>query len=95
MAKLRDSTPTAVYIGSNSAEDVASCVSSAWSTKPLHMTTAQMIGGISIQLQQNADGPIVALVDIKPVGANTTAKYYSQLPYDDTWYFEQVKHCMM
>lgn len=95
VAKLRDSTPTAAYLGSNSVEDVVACVTGAWSAKPLRMTTAQMFGGTSIQLQDNAGGPIVALVDIKAVGANTTAKYYSQLPYDDTWYFEQVKHCMM
>ena len=91
---LRNAAPTAVYAGDAAAEDVLSCVSNAWSAKQLPMSTEEVFGGTSIQLQEKTDGPIVALVDITPSGAHTLAKYYSRFSYDDTWYFTQVKNCM-
>ncbi|HZX70379.1 MAG TPA: hypothetical protein VFE77_06125 [Rhodanobacter sp.] len=91
---LRNTAPTAVYVGDNTAEAVATCISNAWSAKQLQMTTVPVFGGTSIQLQESADGPIVALVDITPTGSHTTAKYYSRFSYDDTWFFKQVQNCM-
>jgi hypothetical protein len=91
---LRNAAPTAVYAGDATAEDVLSCVSNAWSAKQLPMSTEAVFGGTSIQLQEKANGPIVALVDITPSGGHTLAKYYSRFVYDDTWYYTQVKSCM-
>lgn len=91
---LRNAAPTAVYAGDATAEDVLSCISNAWSAKQLPMSTEYVFGGTSIQLQEKADGPIVALVDVMPSGGHTLAKYYSRFTYDDTWYFTQVKNCM-
>jgi hypothetical protein len=91
---LRNAAPTAVYAGDATAGDVLSCVSNAWSAKQLPMSTEAVFGGTSIQLQEKADGPIVALVDVTPSGARTLAKYYSRFSYDDTWYYTQVKNCM-
>lgn len=92
---LRDSTPTAVYDGSASVEDVAACVAQAWSTKPIQVKTSQLFGGTSIQLQKDSGGPILAVADIKAVGPRTVAKYYSRFPDDDSWYFQQIKQCML
>jgi len=91
---LRNETPTAVYAGDSTAEDVLSCISNAWSAKQLPMSTEYVFGGTSIQLQEKVDGPIVALVDVTPSGAHTLAKYYSRFTYDDRWYYTQVKNCM-
>ncbi|TCI10510.1 hypothetical protein EZM97_16710 [Dyella soli] len=92
---LRDSTPTAVYQGDGSAEEVASCVSDAWATKPVKVTMNQQYTGTTIQLQQTEGGPVVALVDVKPVGATVVAKYYSNFQEDDSWYFERVRDCVL
>lgn len=91
---LRNGTPTAVYAGDATAEDVLSCISGAWSAKQLPMSTESVFGGTSIQLQEKVDGPIVALVDVTPSGSHTLAKYYSRFTYDDRWYYMQVKDCM-
>jgi uncharacterized protein YceK len=91
---LRDSRPTAEYVSDGAVEAVAGCVSNAWSTKPVHVTTNELYSGTTVSIQQAEGGPFVALVDIKPVGATTIAKYYSQFTTDDTWYFTQVKNCM-
>ncbi|MBB6244013.1 hypothetical protein HDE79_003488 [Rhodanobacter sp. MP1X3] len=93
--KLRDTVPTAVYVGSSSASDVISCVSNAWATKHFQIDTVPLPSGTSLQLRENDSGPVLALVDVTPTaGGTTTAKYYSQMPDDDTWFFQQVKSCM-
>jgi len=93
--KLRDTVPTAVYVGSSSASDVVSCVSSAWATRHFLIDTVPLSTGTSLQLRADENGPVMALVDILPTaGGTTTAKYYSQMPDDDTWFFQQVKGCM-
>ncbi|WP_243048379.1 hypothetical protein [Dyella sp. RRB7] len=91
---LRDSKPTAVYEGGGTAEDVATCVNAAWSSKPVHLSTIVLYSGTTIELRETEGGPVVALVDIKPVGAKTVATYYSQFSTDDTWYFDHVESCM-
>ena len=91
---LRDSKPTAVYEGEGTAEDVATCVNAAWSSKPVHLATVVLYSGTTIKLSETEDGPVLALVDIKPVGAKTVASYYSQFTTDDTWYFDSVESCM-
>jgi uncharacterized protein YceK len=90
---LRSSKPTAVYEGEGSAEDIATCVNAAWSTKPVKLSMNVLYSGTTIEIRQTDDGPIVALVDIKPVGPRTIATYYSQFPSDDTWYFNQIEDC--
>lgn len=91
---LRDSTPTATYAGQGSAEAVATCVSNAWAAKPVNLQTIVLYSGTTIEIRQTQDGPVMALVDIKPVGAHTTAKYYSHFPDDDSWFFDHVETCM-
>lgn len=91
---LRNGTPMAVYAGSSSAGDVASCVSVAWATKNYQISTEPLISGTSLQLRATDSGPVLALVDIAPVGAKTVAKYYSRMPDDDTWFFKELKGCM-
>jgi uncharacterized protein YceK len=95
VGSLRDSTPTAIYVGTASVEDVAGCVSQAWSTKPIQVKTVDLFGGTSIQLQKDSGGPVLAVADIKAVGPKTVAKYFSRFPDDDTWYFQQIKDCML
>jgi hypothetical protein len=91
---LRNGAPTAAYDGSSSVSDVSSCVASAWAAKPLEIATVPLISGTSLQLHETDDSPVLALVDIVPVGDHTTAKYYSRMPDDDSWFFKQVKECM-
>ena len=91
---LRSSKPTAAYAGSGNVGDIASCVAGAWDTKPVHLSSYEVFAGITIEIRQTENGPAVALVDIKPAGERTVATYYSNLDEDDTWYFEQVEHCM-
>ena len=91
---LRNGTPTAVYAGSSSAGDVASCVSAAWATKHYQISTEPLVSGTSLQLRATDNGPILALVDIVPVGEKTVATYYSRMPDDDSWFFKEVKGCM-
>lgn len=91
---LRNDAPTAAYRGTSSVGDVASCVSSAWATKPFKIANVPLVSGTSLQLRQTDSSPVLALVDITPVGDHTTAKYYSRMPDDDTWFFKQVKECM-
>ena len=91
---LRDSAPTATYVGQGSAEAVATCVSDAWTAKPVNLQTIVLYSGTTIEIRQKQDGPVMALVDIKPVGAHTTAKYYSHFPDDDSWFFDHVETCM-
>lgn len=93
VGSLRNSVPTATYASSDSASDVVSCVSDAWSRGKLEVSAVDTVDGTSIQLQQKEDGPVLALVDIKPSGARTIAIYYSHLPYDDSWYFQQIRQC--
>lgn len=95
VGSLRDSTPTATYASSNSAPDVVSCVSDAWSRGKLQVGATTTVDGTSVQLQETDDGPVVAMVDIKPSGDRTIAIYYSKLPYDDSWYYQQIKQCML
>jgi hypothetical protein len=92
---LRDTIPTAVYVGTSSVADVVSCVSTAWATKGADIDTVPFIGGTSLQIQKTDDSPILALVDITAgSGGRTIAKYYSRMTDDDTWFFQQVKSCM-
>ncbi|QNK03340.1 lipoprotein [Dyella telluris] len=91
---LRNSKPTASYAGAGSAGDIASCVSNAWGTKPVHLESHVLYTGTTIEIHKTPDGPAVALVDIKPVSDRTVATYYSNFDEDDTWYFEQVAHCV-
>ncbi|MBB6247895.1 hypothetical protein [Rhodanobacter sp. A1T4] len=91
---LRNGTPTAVYMGSSSASDVVSCVSTAWATKHYQIDAVPLTSGTSLQLAESDSSPVLALVDIVPTGANTKATYYSRMPDDDTWFFQQVKSCM-
>jgi hypothetical protein len=91
---LRNGAPTAAYTGTSSVSDVASCVSSAWAAKPFKIANVPLVSGTSLQLQQTDSSPVLALVDITAVGDHTTAKYYSRMPDDDTWFFKQVKECM-
>lgn len=91
---LRNGTPTAVYMGDSSASDVVSCVSTAWQTKHYQVNPVPLVSGTSLQLQESDSGPVLALVDIVPTGANTKATYYSRMPDDDSWFFRQVKDCM-
>ena len=95
VGSLRNSTPTAVYKGDGAVGDVASCVTDAWSTKSLDVEGDVQYTGTTIELRQSKDSPVIALVDIRPVGATTVAKYYSNFPTDDTWYFERVRDCML
>src|ERR1700727_3264131 len=53
---LRNAAPTAVYAGDATAEDALSCISNAWSAKQLPMSTGNVFGGTSIQLQEKTDG---------------------------------------
>ena len=91
---LRDSKPTAVYEGGGTAEDVATCVKAARSSKPVQLSTIVLYSGTTIELRETEGGPGVSLVDIKPVGAKPVATYYSQFSTDDTWYFDHVESCM-
>lgn len=91
---LRNSAPTAVYAGDTSAEQVTSCVSSAWAKKHYQVTAVPLLSGTSLQIQDTATSPVLALVDIVPTGAKTVAKYYSRMVDDDSWFFGQVKDCM-
>ena len=91
---LRNDAPTAAYTGTRSVSDVVSCVSSAWATKRFKVSNVPLVSGTSLQLQETDGSPILALVDITPVGDHTTAKYHSRMPDDDTWFFKQVKECM-
>ena len=91
---LRNGAPTAAYAGTSSVSDVASCVSSGWATKPLKIAEVPLVSGTSLQLQETDNSPVLALVDITPVGDHTIAKYYSRMQDDDTWFFNQVKDCM-
>jgi uncharacterized protein YceK len=91
---LRNSKPTASYAGEGSAADIASCVSDAWGSKPVHLESYVLYTGTTIEIHQTENGPAVALVDIKPVSDHTVATYYSNFDEDDTWYFQQVAHCV-
>lgn len=95
VGSLRNAAPTATYASSESAADVVSCVSDAWSRGKLQVGATGTVNGTSIELQQTDDGPVLALVDIKASGERTIAIYYSNLPYDDSWYFQQIKQCML
>ncbi len=91
---LRNSKPTASYAGAGSVGDIASCISGAWSSKPVHLESYVLYTGTTIEIHQTENGPAVALVDIKPVSDRTVATYDSNFDEDDTWYFEQVQHCV-
>jgi hypothetical protein len=91
---LRDSAPTATYAGNGSAEAVADCVVNAWSEKSLNLQRIVLYSGTTVEIRETADSPVIALVDIKPVGANTIAKYFSHFPTDDSWFFDHVETCM-
>ncbi|WP_243040478.1 hypothetical protein [Dyella sedimenti] len=91
---LRNTKPTAVYEGRGSVADIASCVSGAWSAKPVHLESDVLYTGTTIEIHSTADGPTMALVDIKPVSDRTVATYYSAFNEDDSWYFEQVERCV-
>ncbi|HET6552930.1 MAG TPA: hypothetical protein VFG49_05260 [Dyella sp.] len=91
---LRDSQATAMYRGNGSVQDIAACVSAAWSQKPVHLVTNVLYGGTTIEIHMNDRAPAVALVDIKPVSDKTVASYYSSFKDDDSWYFEQIDHCV-
>lgn len=91
---LRNTKPTASYSGPGSAENIATCVSGAWASKPVHLQSYVLYTGTTIEIHQTEDGPTVALVDIKPVGDHTVATYYSNFKEDDSWYFQQVEDCV-
>jgi hypothetical protein len=91
---LRNAKPTASYAGRGSTADIASCVSDAWSSKPVHLESYVLFTGTTIEIHQTENGPAVALVDIKPVSDHTVATYYSNFNEDDTWYFQQVERCV-
>lgn len=91
---LRNGQPTAMYEGTGAAGDVANCVNTAWSAKPLHLSMIVLYSGTTIELRKTEDGPVVALVDIKPVSDKTIASYYSSLDEDDSFYFDHVQSCM-
>ena len=91
---LRNSKPTASYAGPGSAADIASCVSNAWGTKPVHLESYVLYTGTTIEIHQTANSPTIALVDIKPVSDHTVATYYSNFNEDDSWYFQQVQDCV-
>ncbi|MFC4526168.1 hypothetical protein ISN76_19925 [Dyella halodurans] len=91
---LRDSAPTATYAGSGSAEAVADCVVNAWSAKSLSLQRIVLYSGTTIEIRETEKSPVIALVDIKPVGENTIAKYYSNFPTDDSWFFDHIETCM-
>ena len=90
---LRDTVATGYYVGDASVEDVASCISSDWSKKPLSMSVVPLLGGTSIQLSDGAAGKMVALVDVVATGATTTARYYSK-PGVDSSYSDAVMDCL-
>ncbi|HZX72024.1 MAG TPA: hypothetical protein VFE77_14520 [Rhodanobacter sp.] len=90
---LRDTRATGYYVGTVSVSDVADCVSSAWSNKPLHMQVVPLFGGTSIQLEDGANGALVALVDVVATGPTTTAKYYSKSA-ESSAYSDEVMDCM-
>jgi hypothetical protein len=91
---LRNSKPTAQYAGSGSVADVASCISGAWASKPVHLESYQLYTGTTIEIHQTENGPAVALVDIKPVSDRTVATYFSNFNEDDSWYFQEVERCI-
>ena len=91
---LRNTKPTASYAGAGSTADIASCVSNAWATKPVHLESYVLYTGTTIEIHKTQGAPTIALVDIKPVSDHTVATYYSNFDEDDTWYFEQVAHCV-
>ena len=91
---LRNSKPTAVYEGRGSVGDIASCITNAWSSKPVHLAAYQLYTGTTIEIHQTENGPTVALVDIKPVSDRTVATYYSAFNEDDSWYFQEIEHCI-
>lgn len=92
--KLRNSHATAMYRGSGSVQDIATCVNAAWSQKPIHLETYVLYGGTTIEIHLTENSPAIALVDIKPVSDKTIASYYSAFTEDDSWYFEQVERCV-
>ena len=91
---LRNSKPTAAYEGRGSVGDIASCVSDAWSHKPVHLQSYQLYTGTTIEIHQTENGPSIALVDIKPVSDRTVATYYSNFNEDDSFYFQEVERCV-
>jgi dolichyl-phosphate-mannose--protein O-mannosyl transferase len=91
---LRNGKPTAAYQGSGSVQDIASCISEAWSSKPVHLKSYVLYTGTTIEIHKTETGPALALVDIKPVSDRTVATYYSAFDEDDTWYFQEIEHCM-
>jgi len=91
---LRNSKPTASYAGAGSAADIASCISNAWSAKPVHLESYVLYTGTTIEIHKTPGAPTIALVDIKPVSDHTVATYYSNFDEDDTWYFQQVEQCV-
>ncbi|WP_109124308.1 hypothetical protein [Dyella sp. C11] len=91
---LRNTKPTASYAGEGSVADIASCVSDAWSTKPVHLESYTLYTGTTIEIHPTEKSPTIALVDIKPVGDHTVATYYSNFNEDDTWYFKQLEQCV-
>lgn len=91
---LRNSKPTASYAGAGSVADIASCISGAWGSKPVHLESYVLYTGTTIEIHKTPDAPTIALVDIKPVSDRTVATYYSNFDEDDTWYFQQVERCV-
>lgn len=91
---LRNSKPTAAYEGRGSVANIASCVSEAWATKPVHLESYVLYTGTTIEIHKTEKSPTVALVDIRPVSDRTVATYYSNFDEDDTWYFRQVEQCV-
>jgi uncharacterized protein YceK len=91
---LRNSKPTASYAGPGSAADIASCISGAWASKPVHLESYVLYTGTTIEIHKTENSPTIALVDIKPVSDHTVATYYSNFDEDDTWYFQQVQECV-
>lgn len=92
--RLRDSRATAMYRGSGSVQDIATCVNAAWSQKPVHLESYVLYTGTTIEIHLTEQSPAIALVDIKPVSDKTVASYYSAFTDDDSWYFEQVDRCV-
>lgn len=90
---LRDTRATGYYVGTVSVGDVADCVSTAWSNKSPHVEVVPLFGGTSVQLQDNTQGTLVALVDVVATGQSTTAKYYSKSGVSSE-YSNEVMNCM-
>ncbi len=90
---LRNTAATGYYVGDQTVEDVATCVSGRWSGKSDQLAVVPLAGGTSIELWDGANGPLLELVDILATGATTTAKYYSKSGHP-SWYSDQVMDCM-